>query len=184
MSDDNNTVQTSDEVRTKVIEDFGFDNDTQSEQIDKLTSERIEHQKINSKTIQQKVKYREQGVKAGILDPNTFEPIEKKPDGTTFNKTNTEPSGEFREELIMIAQGRSKEEVDTLKVIAKGKGISLADAEKDPMFETMAGATKAAETKQKAQLGASNRGVVQTTSTDDRSSERAQKHAEMLRKMK
>lgn len=97
------------------------------------------------------------------------------------NQTN-EPSGEFREELIMIAQGRSREEVDTLKVIAKGKGISLAEAEKDPMFANVTGATKAAETKQRAQLGASNSGVVQTQQTGDRASDRAQQHAEMLRK--
>lgn len=96
------------------------------------------------------------------------------------NKTN-EPDGEFREELIMIAQGRSKEEVDTLKVIAKGKGISLAEAEKDPMFENVTGATKVVEAKQRAQLGASNSGVVQTQQTNDRASERAKQHAEMLR---
>lgn len=39
-----------------------------------------------------------------------------------------------REEAILIAKGRSEEDLDLLHTIAKGKGISLLDAEKHALF--------------------------------------------------
>lgn len=39
-----------------------------------------------------------------------------------------------REEAFLIAKGMDEEGINQLQVIAKGKGISLLDAEKDPMF--------------------------------------------------
>jgi hypothetical protein len=56
MSDDK--VLTADEVRAKVIEDFGFNEDDDAERIEKLTNERLENQKNLSTAIRQKVDYR------------------------------------------------------------------------------------------------------------------------------
>lgn len=60
-----------------------------------------------------------------------------------------------REEAILIAKGRNEDELDLLHTIAKGKGVSLLDAEKNPLF--LAYEEKQAEEKKKeqARLGAS-----------------------------
>jgi len=126
MSDDNKQL-TSEEVTAKVIKDFGFDVDTQGEQIEKLTNERIESQKNLSKTIEQKAKYREQGVKAGILDPNTFEPIEKKPEGEPLT-TNTEQGSATIEHMALLAQDPNVEKVKYAEKVAKVEGITLTEA--------------------------------------------------------
>jgi len=128
MSDDNKQQPTSEEVKAKVIEDFGFDADTQGEQIDKLTNERIESQKNLSKTIEQKAKYRDQSVKAGVIDPTTFEPIEKKPEGATSNKTNTEQGAPTMEHMALFGKGASLEGVKIAENVAKLEGITLSEA--------------------------------------------------------
>jgi len=135
MSDDNKKVVTPEEVTAKVIEEFSFDPETQGEQIEKLTNERIENQKNLSKTIEQKAKYREQGVKAGILDPETFEPIEKKPEGETeINKPNTENL--TREEAIFYAKGGTDEKLAIAKKIANAEGISILVAMEDDYYKS------------------------------------------------
>lgn len=60
-----------------------------------------------------------------------------------------------REEAILIAKGRNEDELDLLHTIAKGKGVSLLEAEKNPLF--IAYEEKQAEEKKKedARLGVS-----------------------------
>lgn len=85
-----------------------------------------------------------------------------------------------RDEMFLIAQGYSEEDLAQLNVIAKGKGISLKEAKKDLLFTSYKGQTQAEETKSKAQLGASG-GSPQTqtgTSRDDLKS----KHEELMKK--
>lgn len=60
-----------------------------------------------------------------------------------------------REELILIAKGMEEEDLDQLKVIAKGKGISLKDAEKDPLFEAYYSKVQKERKAEQAKLGAS-----------------------------
>lgn len=136
MSDDN-TQATSEEVKAKVIEELSIDdNEDNAPLIEKLVNKEIENQKNLSKTIEQKAKYREQGVKAGILDPKTFEPIEKKPEGDTeINKTNTGQTGLSREETIFFAQGGTEETYKIAKQIADNQGISILAAKEDEYFK-------------------------------------------------
>lgn len=60
------------------------------------------------------------------------------------------------DELRLIAKGLSDEEIDTAKVIAKGKGISLVDSLKDPMFVAFQKEVKEQQARDNAKLGASS----------------------------
>jgi hypothetical protein len=62
---------------------------------------------------------------------------------------------QLSDELKLIARGLSDEEIEQAKVIAKGKGIVLAEAIKDPLFLVFQSDLKEKERKEKAKLGAS-----------------------------
>lgn len=64
-------------------------------------------------------------------------------------------STHFDEELKLIARGLSDEEIDQAKVIAKGKGVNLSEAVKDPLFVMFQNNLKETERKENAKLGAS-----------------------------
>lgn len=157
MSDDNKTVATTEEVTAKVIEEFGFDADTQGEQIEKLTNERIENQKNLSKTIEQKSKYRQQLVDDGKIDPKTFEPIEKKPEGNTeVKKPNTEQTGLSREEAIFFAKGGTEENLELAKKIAKVDDVSILVAMEDDLYKSKIAKQEEDEKVKNNQIGSSN----------------------------
>ena len=69
-------------------------------------------------------------------------------------KAQPDPSNE-RDELRLIAKGLSDEEIEQAQVIAKGKGISLTESIKDPMFKAYQNELKEQQKKEKAKLGAS-----------------------------
>jgi hypothetical protein len=69
----------------------------------------------------------------------------------TINNNNPDIS----EELKLIARGLSDEEINQAKVIAKGKGIVLTEAIKDPMFLTAQKDIKEKERREQARLGGS-----------------------------
>mgnify|MGYP001619635561 CR=1 FL=1 len=62
---------------------------------------------------------------------------------------------QLSDELKLIARGLSDEEIEQAKVIAKGKGIVLTEAIKDPLFLSYQATLKEQERKEKAKLGAS-----------------------------
>lgn len=62
---------------------------------------------------------------------------------------------QLSDELKLIARGLSDEEIDQAKVVAKGKGIALTEAIKDPLFLSYQETVKEKERKEKARLGAS-----------------------------
>jgi len=62
---------------------------------------------------------------------------------------------QLSEELKLIARGLSDEEIEQAKVVAKGKGIALTEAIKDPLFIIFQSNLKENERKEKAKLGAS-----------------------------
>lgn len=77
-------------------------------------------------------------------------------------KTSTAPSPqinnnnpEFSEELKLIARGLSDELINKAKVIAKGKGIVLTEAIKDPDFLVIEKDYKEKEKRENAKLGGS-----------------------------
>lgn len=65
------------------------------------------------------------------------------------------------DELKLIARGISDEEIEQARVVAKGKGITLTEAIKDPLFISFQKELKEKERKEDARLGVS-RGSAET----------------------
>jgi uncharacterized iron-regulated protein len=61
---------------------------------------------------------------------------------------------DLSDELKLIARGLSDEEIEQAKVVAKGKGVSLTEAIKDPLFTTFQERIKEEKRKEDAKLGA------------------------------
>jgi len=81
---------------------------------------------------------------------------EKAEKGIKDNSLNNKPNDpQLSDELKLIARGLSDEEIEQAKVIAKGKGIVLTEAIKDPLFTIFQADLKEKERKEKAKLGAS-----------------------------
>lgn len=59
------------------------------------------------------------------------------------------------EELRLIAKGLTDEDIEKARIISKGKGISLSEAIKDPMFVAAKEKEEAERKKEDAKLGAS-----------------------------
>ena len=70
------------------------------------------------------------------------------------------------EELKLIARGLSDEEIDPAKVISKGKGVSLSEALKDPLFVAFQEKRTEERKKEDAKLGASKGSNSSSTSVD------------------
>ena len=66
------------------------------------------------------------------------------------------PPAEEREELRLIARGLSDDELDEARAIAKGKGISLVEAIKTPIFKLYQANLQEEKRKEDAKLGASH----------------------------
>jgi len=66
---------------------------------------------------------------------------------------NNDP--QLSDELKLIARGLSDEEIEQAKIIAKGKGIALPEAIKEPLFLTFQSDLKDKKRKEDAKLGAS-----------------------------
>lgn len=158
MSDDKKPL-TSEEVKAKVIEEFGLDPETDGEKIDKIVAREIakqsEHQKELSRAIQRKSEYRQQLIDAGLIDPKTFKPIKKKPDGNDHYAT--------KDDLKEFGQRQryphlNDEEYASINALAKASGKSFEETlEKNPVAtaymqtvdvnKRLAGATKAPGTR-------------------------------------
>jgi hypothetical protein len=80
------------------------------------------------------------------------------------NKSQTTPTEQLsKEEIRLIAQGVADEEIDQLKIIvnaakAGGQNISLADAQKNPMYLAYKEKKEAEEKEKKKQMGGSGSG--------------------------
>lgn len=68
------------------------------------------------------------------------------------NNQSNDP--QLTDELKLIARGLSDEEIEQAKVIAKGRGIALNEAIKDPLFQVFQSDLKEKERREKAKLGA------------------------------
>lgn len=81
-------------------------------------------------------------------------------------KNINKPKQEFltRDEAILIAKGMDDSDLEQLQVIAKGKGISLIEAQKDSMFIAYKEKADKERIKTKAQVrGSKGSGYVETT---------------------
>lgn len=90
-------------------------------------------------------------------------------------------NNQLPEELKLIAKGLSDEDIEQAKVIAKGKGISLQDAIKDPLFEAHQKVEREKARREEARLGAS-KGSGQVEKETFRSGMTDAEHKELWRK--
>lgn len=73
----------------------------------------------------------------------------------TEQKQNLQENYLTREEGILIAKGMDEESLTQLKAIAKGKNLSLLNAEKDPLFVSYYDKVQKDKKSEQAKLGAS-----------------------------
>lgn len=94
-----------------------------------------------------------------VISKEKFKAMQKK--AIAYDASKKAPQKEqiintlSREEAILIAKGRSEEDLDLLHTIAKGKGISLLDAEKHALFTAYEEKKAEEMKKEQARLGAS-----------------------------
>lgn len=115
------------EVRSKIIEEYGFDESTDSEKIDKLTKREIELGKKLSSAIGAKIKHRTEAQK--LAD-------ELKSRGTTSEAKDDKKLSD--EDIIAIARANVHED-DTQEVLeyARFKKIPFKEALKSDVIKTM-----------------------------------------------
>lgn len=77
-----------DEIRAKIVEEMGFDPETDSERIDKLVAKELDHHKKLSTTIGQKIKYRELAKKAPKEAPEIKSEVLSTKDVFALSKAN------------------------------------------------------------------------------------------------
>lgn len=111
------------------------DNSEQEDTVD--LAEELEKQRKANSQITARAKKAEQELKDLKANP----PLKQDP--------------QLSDELKLIARGLSDEEIEQAKVVAKGKGIVLTEAIKDPLFLSYQATLKEKERKEKAKLGAS-----------------------------
>lgn len=93
----------------------------------------------------EKAEAREKDLKSKIPEPKPV--VEQK----QINAQVADP-----DELRLIARGLSDNEIEQLQVISKGKGLTLMESLKDPLFISFQKDLKEQEKKEKAKLGGSN----------------------------
>jgi len=81
-----------------------------------------------------------------------------------------------REEVILIAKGMDDENLNQLKAIAKGKNISLLQAEKDPLFVSYFDKIQKEKKSEQAKLGASKGSSYKETKAEFKSGLSREEH--------
>jgi hypothetical protein len=116
-----------DEVRTKIIEEFGFDETNDADRIDKLVTKEVENRKKLSKAIGQKKSYRD---KVQELAKNVKAPVADKP-----SQSNA-PTGLTSKDTIAIINAKVPEEdIDDVIEWATFKKISVPEALKSSVLK-------------------------------------------------
>lgn len=113
------------EIRSKVIEDFGFDPEKDKEKIEKAVSRETDHRKKLSDAIGQKIKYRE--VAKTIKKPE----VEVK---KLEENQNKEPVMSVQDQRALIKADIPEEDVSDVEEYAKFKKISIVEALKSPIL--------------------------------------------------
>lgn len=91
---------------------------------------------------------------------------------------------QLSDELKLIARGLSDEEIEQAKVVAKGKGVPLLEAIKDPLFTIYQGDLKDKKRKEDAKLGASKgSGETQEEITGTESGSTREEHEKAFNKL-
>lgn len=115
------------EVRAKVISDFGFDEIDDAERIEKLVTKEVEHRQKLSEAIGQKIKYR---TEAETLRTKTVPPSGQVPED--FEKKLDERLNVHFEKRELDSLEYPDEVKNEIQKLAKVQGISIKQALRDP----------------------------------------------------
>lgn len=122
------------------IENLDSTNEEQPEETVEQSTEETEKLRESNKKLFERTKKAEAELKA-LKAQGQPQPITSNP--------------QLPDELKLIARGLSDEEIEQAKVVAKGKGIALTEAIKDPLFIVYQSDLKEKQRKEDAKLGAS-----------------------------
>lgn len=114
------------EVRSSVIEEFGFDEEIDTDKIDKAVAKEMNNRKRLSEAIGQKINYRKEAEKLRNVIPPT------KPDVKDNGKAEA-----LNLKDIRALQDVHDDDVDEVVEFAKFKGISIAEAKKTPTMQNL-----------------------------------------------
>jgi len=116
-----------DDIRAKVITEFGFDEVDDVERIDKLVAKEMEHSKKMSQAIGQKIKWRTEATK-----PKAPAPTEVKKDNVVPNLDVRKVLVEELEQRELDALEYSPELKKEIKRVAEITGVPIRQAIRDP----------------------------------------------------
>ncbi len=123
---------------------------------EELTKEQLQAQLAEERARRQKMFERAKRAEGFVRQSDgTWVKLQKTEDKKPEATQDTNSNAQLTEELKLIAKGLSDEEIEQAKVVSRGKGISLTEALKDPLFTSYQKDLKEQEKKEKAKLGAS-----------------------------
>lgn len=149
IDDDKEKSKTTEEELLKNKKDNGDDSD-EDEDSDDVEALKAQNKKLFNRTKQAEEENKR--LKAERDAKGTEKEVTTRKAVKSTAEDGDEPSPE---ELRLIAKGYSDEDIDKLKVIARGQDISLTEALKDEMFLSFQEKKEEAKKKEKAKLGAS-----------------------------
>jgi len=135
-----NVDSTNDTVDTDIVDEEVVVDTSSEEEVAKL--------KEQNKKLFERAKTAE----GFVLKDGHWVKKEPKPEVKIVNQAQSDPTDELR----LIARGLSDDDIDQAKVIAKGRGVSLPEALKDPLFTAYKVAKEESDRKDKAKLGGSH----------------------------
>ena len=120
------------EVRNKIIEDYGFDPETDGEKIDKLVGDKMDSHKKLSQAIGQKIKYREDFTKYKKENPGKSS---KTDDGSGEGEGETRKDELSQDDILTLARSQTpKEDFPEVKKFAKHNELTIEQALADPVL--------------------------------------------------
>ena len=161
MADNNGTLASEEkDIITLVDEKISADTDFAAE-LETLTDEEKETKTAEKRAelIKQEYQTLVERLAKGSELANNYKIRAEKAEQAIKAKTpiveNKINDPQLSDELKLIAKGLSDEAIEQAKVIAKGKGITLSEAIKDPLFALVQQDLAEKEKREKAKLGAS-----------------------------
>lgn len=119
------------EVRTKILEEFGFDESKDSEKIDKLVKKEVEHTKKLRSAIGAKIKHRTEFERLQAL-------VGKGADTVQPQKTVKSDNNLSQDDLIAIIRANvHDDDVEKVVKFAKLEEVSVKEALKSPTLKTI-----------------------------------------------
>jgi hypothetical protein len=138
-----------DELRDKVAEELGIDPDDQPELLDKIVSQRVEHQKKLSEAIGQKINWRKKALES------------PKPEATPKETEKVDVKSEIMsvlEEQRLEDMSLPEELKQEVKKIAKLNNISVKKAAEDPYIQYRKQELESAAKAEEATISRTNKG--------------------------